>query len=274
MHPVIIPIDAPAISRVEHIFNSYLYQVRSLEHVVASPRSMAAYAALVAAEEATTTQNVAEMDGMLRGLQVLSNSLHELAHCLTEAYLELEEFITEGSDFQQFAAYKRVQDLEQYGYADEADVTPDGRAFCLRSEPEALAPFQLPVVLAEYFATTNTQGERIGTSGPADYAYYSSLVANELVFALRDPSQPATPANLTTYRRTEVQEAGFTEVEQPDERFVFASALRRGPALVAQFNTVLTRCQKAATLYHSLAADDAAGYARLFALLTKIVDQE
>ncbi|RZK24725.1 MAG: hypothetical protein EOO63_16990 [Hymenobacter sp.] len=49
----------------------------------------------------------------------------------------------------------------------------------------------------------------------------------------------------------------------------------RGPKLVADFNSLLLRCQEAAALYHSVAEDDtesdAAGYTRLFELLAKIV---
>ncbi|RZK22068.1 MAG: hypothetical protein EOO63_18505, partial [Hymenobacter sp.] len=183
---ILTPVEAAAARRVEHLFNSYLYQLRSLEQVVAPPVSMAAYAALVAADEAAETQHVPEMGSMARGLHVLSNSLQELATCLSEAYMDLEEFI-DGKDFQQFAARKRFEDARENGYTDEADVAADGSTLVLRTEPEALAPFQLRVVLAKFFSSVTAQGERIGSSGPEAYAYHSSLVANEVVFALRQP---------------------------------------------------------------------------------------
>lgn len=270
---VLTPVNAPAVSRVEHLFNSYLYQLRSLEQVAASPQSMAAHTALVAADEAGGTRHVAEMGSMLRGLHVLSNSLQQLATCLSEAYMDLEEFL-DGKDFQYFAASKRLTDARERGYTDEADVSADGRRLVLRTEPEALAPFQLRVVLANYFTNTTAQGERIGSSKATDYAYYSSFIVDEIVFRLRDTEQPATPTNITAYRRSEAQELGITEVKRPDERFEFDSEALHGPELVAKFNDLLLQGQEAAALYHGLAQDDIKGYEWLFKLLSKMVNAE
>jgi hypothetical protein len=261
-HHILNPIDSEG--RVGRVFNSYLCGLCSLEQVVVPHRlSMAAHRALVDADAANGTEYVAEMGAMLYHLTTLATSLHQLAACLLGAQEELETFMGEGANMDQYARAKQ----------DEATrvAAPRKKPSSWQANPQSLAPFQLPTVLARYFAGGPGGGERIGTSRPVDFSYYSDLLRNGLTFDLRDPGQPATPANLTTRRPDE--SLGLL-VEQPNERWEGYDVSLSGPEAAAEFEALLHQCREAADLYHGLAPDDAAGYSRLFELLTTIVDGE
>jgi hypothetical protein len=247
---ILTPIDTHG--QPDQVFNSYLYNLVSLEKVVLPRLSMAAHATLVDND----AQYVSEMDAMLYHLATLATSLHQLSACLLSAHEELEIFMSEGADLEWFAHYKR-------------DAAAQQKSSHRPAQSQSLAPFQLHAVLAPFFAGYLDGGERIGTSQATDFRYHSDLLRNELTFVLRDPTQPATPANLITRRPDEL--VGLP-LEQPDERWAGYDVSLSGPEAAAQFETLLHQCRQAADLYHSLAADDGAGHQRLYELLHGILD--
>jgi hypothetical protein len=248
---VLTPVDTHG--QLDQVFNSYLHNLVSLEKVVVPHLSVAAHGSL--AEDDT-----AAMGAMLYHLTTLNNSLHQLASCLLDAANELETFVSEGADLDGYARAKKDEAARQAGRRKR-------KSSDWQAKPQSLVPFQLHTVLASYFVGGPGGGERIGTSQPIDFRYHSDLLHNGLTFNLRDLGQPATRANLITRRLDEV-------VGQPDERWDGYDVSLPGPEAVAQFEALLRQCQQAATMYHSLAADDAAGYTQLFELLSSIVDDQ
>lgn len=262
-HHVLTPIDTEG--RLGQVLNSYLYGLSSIERVVMPHRlSMAGHSALVDADAANGTEHVAEMSAMLYHLTTLATSLQQLANCLSLARDELETFMSEGANLDQYARAKQDEAV-RLGARQKKPSS-------WQAKPQSLAPFQLSTVLARYFAGVPGGGERIGTSRSVDFSYYSDLLRNGLTFDLRDPGQPATPANLTT-RRPDEAIAGLP-ADQPEERWEDYDVSLSGPEAAAEFEALLHQCREAADLYHGLAPDDTAGYGRLFELLTSIVDEE
>jgi hypothetical protein len=250
---ILTPVDADG--RVNQVLNSYLYGLSSLEQVFVPRLSMAAHNALA-------DDDKAEMGSMFLNLTTLATSLHQLAECLLAAHEELEIFVSEGTDLEWFALHKQREAVDA---ASRARRKPSN----WQAKYQSLAPFQLHAVLARYFAGSPGGGERIGTSQPVDFSYHSDLLRNGLTFGLRDPGQPAIPANLTTRRPDE--RIGLP-IEQPDERWEGYDVSLPGPEAAAQFEALLHQCRQATDFYHSLAADDAAGHCELFELLQTILD--
>lgn len=248
-----IPIDAQG--KLDQVFNSYLYNLVSLEKVVVPRISMAAHGAL-------TDDNTAEMGAMLYHLTTLNNSFQQLASCLLGAAAELEIFVSEGADLEWFARYKQDEAARQSGRRKKSPSN-------WQAKPKSLAPFQLRAVLACYFVGGLGGGEQIGTSQAIDFRYHSDLLRNGLTFGLRDPGKPAIPTNLVTRRPDELM---ALPIEQPDERWDGYDVSLSGPEVVARFETMLHQCRQAANLYHSLAAEDAPGYCQLYELLQGILD--
>lgn len=276
---ILLDNDSLGDERLGQLFNAYLAQLVSLEQTALPRHSLAEYTRLLARDEAEGTNDVGEMGQQLYGLQVLSYSLTSLYYSLSQACLDLEVFVTEGEDFTHCAALLRLEQVELYGSDDPADFEPDGTVK-LREEPAALADYRLPRRLRPYFAsglTNSPHGEPIGASGPADFQYFSNLVANEVRFARRDEHRPPTPDNLTTYRRDEAPEPVSGEGKESDtERFTLVDSAFRGPVIVVQFNQVLTLCQEAAALYSSLQdlGEDTVAYKYLYRLIRRIIDGE
>jgi hypothetical protein len=256
------------------LFDAYQRFLLSYEHVTAPRESMADLAMLTAQDDGHDTKLVAELAYRHYQLTLSVQALRNFYQCVSLATLELETFLSEGADFQLYAANTRMQDAELLGYTDEQALGADGSARCLRlDEPEALAPFQLRVVLAKYFPGGSPDGEKIGSSGPADFAVLTNIVRNEIVFALRNPAGRATPDNLTTYKNGECHGSAIEEVELVDDRFeVESDHVLSGVTIAQQFDEVLELGQQAAALYASLQADDAAGYRRLYYLLQSMLD--
>lgn len=253
---ILTPVDTHG--QPDQVFNSYLYNLVSLEKVVVPRLSMAAHATLVD----NGAQDVSEMGAMLYHLATLATSLHQLSDCLVIAHEELEVFVGEGADLEWFARYKQHEAAQQAGRRKKSPSN-------WQAKPKSLAPFQLRTVLARCFVGGPGGGEQIGSSQAVDFRYHNDLLRNGLTFGLRDPGQPAMPSNLLTHRPDEL--VGLP-IEQPDERWDGYDVSLPGPEVVARFETMLHQCRQAADLYHSLAADDAPGYCRLYELMQCIMD--
>lgn len=271
------PIEEVATDRLAQIFNAYLYQLGSAEAVTAPRESMQQAQDLLTAQEIDEAEAVAEMSSRLYSLQVLAQALPDLYQHLQAAHIELlwwtnEDKEDDDQNFLRYAASRRLEDAELFGYTDGADLSEDGKTIRLRDEPEALAPFQLARMLAPHFASDSLNGERIGSSGPAAYGYWSTLILNQTRFTLRDPTRSATADNLMTYQQPEAPSLDLPAATEPDARFSEEAQALYGTALVNQFEAVLIRCQEAAALYGSLAADDAAGFQRLHEVIEQLVE--
>lgn len=275
--PILQPFEDT--DRLARLFNTYLFRLRSLEAVTAPRECMRQWVKNTEAEGLEDQQRVAEIGLRLYSLQVLNNSLHSLYGCVQWAATELDSFIIEGGDFDFYAAQRRVEDAKDNGFTEPEDVTPDGKDFRLRTEPEALAPFQLHVVLAAYFPSSAelaaVEGERIGSSDPAAFAYWHNLILNDIVFALDTPGGGAGGENLLATQRAAAADEEDDEEAWPEaESVIYMEPTLTGSALVEEINAVLTLGQEAAALYASLGERDAAGYERLFNLVNRMLFEE
>jgi hypothetical protein len=273
MHAVILqPINE--YDKLARLFDNYQRFLLSYERVITPRESMAALVILTGQEGMYDTKLVAELTYRHYHLMLGVQALRSFYQCVSLATLELEEFLSEGADFQLYAANARMQDAELFGYTDEQDLDTDGGALRLRlGKPEALAPFQLQVVLAKFFPGSSPDGEKIGSSGPADFAVLTNIVRNEIVFALRNPAGHASTDNLTTYKMGKAHRSGLEEIELVDDRFeIEPDHVLSGATIAQQFNEVLELGQQAAKLYASLQGDDVVGYRQLYDLLQGMLD--
>jgi|GEM_PF-5993363 len=255
-------------SRAERILNSYLYSpnLRSLEQVIVPTCSAATLTSLQEDEVAYTGT-------LLYYLTVTVNAIQQLGACLTDACYELELFTAEfGADLEAYARYKYEEATQEAGRGRRKKLSH--RVL----QPVDLAPFQLSAVLSPLFAGHAGRKERIGTSGPRDYAYCSSLLSNDVVHQLRDPGRPAIPSNFTTSPRAQLPAfpPPAPKVDEADEVDPWVgydvSMAEHGPAVVVAFDALLQECQQAAAHFRTLAPTDAAGYARLHEQLNIILD--
>lgn len=257
---IIQPVSAAG--RLDQVLNSFLHSLslRTLEQVATPTLSAATLAAL-------DDNDVAYLGELFWRLAAVNNSLHQLANCLLAAHFELELFKEEcAADLDQYARYKQQ----------EAAGPAGRRQLSTRLvKPTSLLPFSLKAVLAPCFVGHRpSYVERIGTSQPSHFSYHSSLLADDLLHGLRDPSRPATPSNLTTRTRAEVLALGLLakESEEEADRWVGYDTSLSGPEAAAAFNQLLRDGQQAAALYHCLALNDAEGFSRLYQLLETIID--
>lgn len=269
---ILIPIDG--FDRCATLLNAYQRSLLPLEAATIIDQSMAGHAALTAQDEANNTQHLADLAQRQYHLLLLTHSFHKLYACLCHAQLELEEFASEGANLNDYAAQKRAEYVVEYGSDDGKDYHPDG-SVGLRDDSKALAPFQLALTLAPFFAgNTTSQGECIGSSLPQDFAYFSNLVATDPVFTPPNLASYPTADKLTAYRRCDALELSIEESVLADERFSDLPEHSRGPKLVAEFNALLLRCQAVATRYHTLAPTDANGFVELFEQVDKLFHGE
>lgn len=273
MHAIILqPINE--YDNLARLFDSYQMFLLSYERVITPRESMTDLAMLTAQEDMYDTKQVAELAYRHYHLMLGVQALRSFYKCVSLATLELETFLSEGADFQLYAANARMQNAKLFGYIDEQDFVTNGNTLRLRlDEPEALAPFQLQVVLAKFFPGSSPDGEKIGSSGSADFAVLTNIVRNEIVFALLNPAGHATTDNLTTYKMGKVHKSGLEEIELVDDRFeIEPDHVLSGATIAQQFNEVLALGQQAATLYASLQGDDVVGYRQLYDVLQGMLD--
>jgi hypothetical protein len=265
-----------AFDYLARLFDAYQRFLLSYELITVPRESMADLAMLTAQEDIYDTKLVVELAYRRYQLTLGVQALRSFYQCVSLATLELETFLSEGADFQLYAANARMQDAKEFGYTDKQDLSADGRTLRLRiGEPEALADFQLWVVLSKYFPGGPPDGEKIGSSGPADFAVLTNIVRNELVFVTRRSADLASADNLTTYKRGKAHELGLEEIELVDERFeVEPNQVLGGATIAQQFDEALKLAQQAATLFASLAetGENKAGYQHLFELLKQLMD--
>lgn len=253
------------------LFNAYMRSLRSLEIIAVPRETMREYGQLLAQDTAAGTQEAAEQALRFYRLQVLVNALTGLYQCVERAGLTLFEVLDhyEG-DFQAYAVAQRFEHIELYGSDDEADWNEDG-TISHRDDAEGLAQYTLRAILTPYFAGADTRGEAIGTSGPADFAYFSAMVGNPSAFNLRNLLERATGERLQTYCQSE--EGDMVAETLGDQLESDLNEDLNGEAVVRRFNTVLELGLEAAALYARLGDENVAGYQQLSDLLTRMMDE-
>lgn len=244
--------------RLAWLFNRYMDGLTGWEGAVVHRESMHEFSDLLAQDAAAGTRQAAKRALPLYRLRVLVLALTRLHKCIHGAGLILSEFfeVYQG-DFTAYATEERLNTIDAFGPDEDEDSNEDGTP--------NLAPYTLRATLAEHFAGPGTEGEAIGTSGPADFAYFSSVASAPSDVRLRHLFD-GTPVQ--TFRQT-ADEIMVPETLGDQLESELNEDLAK-EAVVLQFNAVLELGQKAAALYAGLGHEDTAGYRQLFDLLTQL----
>lgn len=209
-------------------------------------------------------------------LTVLSNSLNSLHWCVERAAELLDSLYSEhDGDLTAYAIANRRETLTECGGGEDADwqwngtgnpKAGEGWEVTETTDPARLDSYSLHQELAQYFATNNTDGEAIGSSGPIDFHHYSLAVEHQTDFAPRKMFAAMGGGELTTYRQDEEGQLAPIPIADQIEREINEDIANEG--LVGRFAAVLDMGMEAARLYANLKTKGAGGYQQLFDLLT------
>lgn len=266
---ILKPIDSD--DKLGILFNCYLRGLRDFELITVPRETMHEYRQLLAQHDKTELAAVAQTAIHFYQLQLLVDALTNLYQCVEQAQLALLQFFEsyEG-DFQAYAVTQRLDYLERFGSDDEADWKEDN-TIRHRDDAAGLAPYTLRAFLSPYFAGADTRGEAIGTSGPADFAYFSVLVSTPSTFSLRNLLEHATGKRLQTYYQSE--EGDLIAQTLGDQLESELNEDLNGEAVVRRFTAVLELGLEAAAQYAHLDDEDVAGYQQLYRLLTRMMKE-
>ncbi|QNH61000.1 hypothetical protein [Hymenobacter sediminicola] len=197
-------------------------------------------------------------------LTVLSNSLGHLYWCIEEADKVLQDFFTtHNGDLLAYAKDNRRRSLSEYGGGDDDDwqpdpAAPDGWAVADTNEPARLADYTLHSELGRFFANEAEHGEYIGTSGPIDYGYFTTLVENQTDFCARKMLAAGGLGQLPMYAPNEAGEMVEIPVIDLIEREINEDI--NNERLTAYFCGVLNAGQHLATCYATMPRHELTGY--------------
>jgi hypothetical protein len=278
-HRILEPLTAT--DNLALLFNAYQRGLSTFDMVTVPRESMRACNALFTQQEAGKLPKYPISDQARRyyEMTVLSNSLHGLHRSVTGALQLLTTFLTTYElDLTRYAAENRMRTIDEFGSEDESDWEPDGFdeegqiwKVTYKDDPESLAPYTLHHDLAQFFASSEDQGERIGTSRAQDYAVYTHAVATQTELSLRKFFSQVMGKDITI---TQVQPDGelvpmslADQIEDElNEDIVNAN-------LTAEFNAVLTKCEELAQIYHTMPLDSLPLYLQLHGWLNTIMHE-
>jgi len=190
------------------LLNSFQGELHLLEQVVLPRDSMREFNRLLQLAGSNTPDEEAQqlftyMLPRFYHLQVLNNSLTDLHKNIGWAIKDLQKFFDQyAGDLQRYAIEKRLEVIDEFGSEDETDWEEDGFdeegqkwKVAYKDDPESLKSYTLHNDLQQYFPGSDTRGEKIGSSSPEDFAYFSEHV--------RQATQPLqTPAPVHRRRTT------------------------------------------------------------------------
>jgi len=196
-------------------------------------------------------------------LQVLNNSLTDLHKNIGWAIKDLQKFFDQyAGDLQRYAIEKRLEVIDEFGSEDETDWEEDGFdeegqkwKVAYKDDPESLKPYTLHHELAQYFSGSDTRGEKIGTSFPEDFAYFSEHVRHATQLNPFKLLRQFTGAELPVYHENEAGEMVAQTLGEEIESELNEDL--KNQSLVHFFHQVLLRAQNAATAFEqATTADD------------------
>ncbi|WP_324671491.1 hypothetical protein [Hymenobacter sp. GOD-10R] len=263
------------------LFNAYQRQLHTLECLSLPNESMGDYQALlrsVASDAPSESAQHVFNHAVPRfyALQVLSNSLTDLHKNIGWCIKALTEFFDQyDGDLTRYAIETRLKVVDEFGSDDETDWEEDGFdekgqkwKVTYKDDEKTLKRYSLHADLEQYFKQENSCGEKIGSSHPEDFAYFSTLVENATDFNSMKFLRQAFDAELPLYRQNEagdmVQQSLGDEVENE------LNEALRNESIVGYFNTVLELARQAAiTFVFATTADD---YRKLLTQLQAVRD--
>lgn len=212
-------------------------------------------------------------------LTVLRNSLHDIHRHVLETIALLEGFFTDyNGDLQRYAIENRLALIKEYGSDDERDWYRDNEAdeaeawkVTYKDDPESLSHYTLHADLGLHFGS-DSRGEHLGTSGPADFYPYTTMVEQQSEFSFRKLLSSFTKQEVTLTRAAEdgsqlpMTLADHLENEMNEDI--------RSNELVLRFNTALAMCVEIAKHFPQLPLDQPAPYQALLDCLRAVRDVE
>lgn len=209
-------------------------------------------------------------------LQVLNNSLTDLHKNIGWAIKDLQKFFAQyAGDLQRYAIEKRVEVIDEFGSDDETDWEEDGFdeegqkwKVAYKDDEASLKPYTLHSDLQQYFAGSDSRGEKIGTSTPEDFAYFSEHVRQATQLNPFKLLRQFTGAELPVYHENEAGQMVAQTLGEEIESELNEDL--KNQSLVHFFEQVLVRAQTAAKAFEQ--ATKAEDYRQLLTQLETIRD--
>ncbi len=209
---------------------------------------------------------------------MLWHSLHDLHRYVLETITLFERFFTDyGGDLQRYAIENRLTLIKEYGsdeesdwYRDDESDESEARKVTYKDDPESLS-HTLHADLGLHFGS-DSRSEHLGTSGPADFYPYTTMVEQQSEFSFRKM--------LASFTK---QEVTFTRVAEDGSQrpMTLADHLEdemnediRSRELVSRFNMALALCAEIAKHFPQLPLDQPAPYQALLDCLRAVRDVE
>jgi len=263
------------------LLNTFQNELHLLEQVVLPRDSMSEFNRLLQLAASNTPDEEAQQLfsytlPRFYHLQVLNNSLTDLHKNIGWAIKDLTIFFDQyAGDLQRYAIEKRIEVIDEFGSEDEADWEEDGFdeegqkwKVAYKDDPESLKHYTLHHDLQQYFPGSDSRGEKIGTSTPEDFAYFSGHVRHATQLNPFKLLRQFTGAELPVYHENaEGQMVAQTLADEIEDEL---NEDLKNQSLVHFFHQVLLRAQTAATTFAS--ATTAADYQQLLAQLEMIRD--
>lgn len=264
-----------------HLFNDYLKGLSTLA-IMSEPSyvTMAKLCALFLKTGKARDRNHLRHSARRHfELTVLRNSLHDIHRHVRETIALLEGFFTDyDGDLQRYAVKNRLTLIAEYGSDEESDWYRDHEAdeveawkVAYKDDAESLSHYTLHADLGLHFGS-DSRGEHLGTSGPADFYPYTMMVAQQSEFSFRK-----LLGSFTT------QEVTFTRVAADGSQLPMTLADHledemnediRSNELVLRFNRALAMCVEIAKHFPQLPLDQPAPYQALLDCLRAVRDVE
>ncbi|OUJ68046.1 hypothetical protein [Hymenobacter crusticola] len=263
------------------LLNAFQRELGLLEQVVLPRDSMGEFNRLLAsATSAQPSQDAQQLLSYLQPrfyqLQVLSNSLTDLHKNINWAIKDLTNFFVEyEGNLLRYAIENRMKVIDEFGSEDETDWEEDGFddegpkwKVAYKDAEESLRHYTLHNDLQQYFAGSDSRGEKIGTSHAEDFRSFSEHVRRATEFNPFKLLRKFTGAELPVYHENETGEmvAQTLGDEVEDE----LNEDLKNQSLVHFFEQVLVRAnQAAASFTFATTAED---YRQLLTQLETIRD--
>lgn len=268
--------------RLAALFNAYLDRLADLELCATPTGSMKGFRRLFTDAPAGLSERESEQAKHLLAfipqfyhLRILFDSLNSLHRHVINAIQLLDSFFAEyGGDLTRYAIANRLHSIAEWGSDEDSDWCRTDEAnesepwkVVFKDDAESLAPYTLGSELAVYFADSEEQSERIGTSQAVDFACYTRIVDHATTFDLFK-ALASTGQEIPTCRQNESGELVRQSLGELTENQLNDELMNRRVA--AQFEQTLDALSNAAALYPF--ATDAADYAELLAQLQRVRD--
>ncbi|MBG8556179.1 hypothetical protein [Hymenobacter guriensis] len=247
------------------LFNAYMRRLSTMEVISAPNTSMGEFTQLL--KELCTDEGARLKEPSTRATQtwdfsmprfymlhMLNGSLNDLHSEVIESIALLTElFDVYDGDLKRYAIEKRMDSINEHGSEEDSDwvedgIGPDGQKWkaSFKDDEESLAPYTLRSDLQQFFDGSDSTGEHIGSSQPADFALFSSVVASATDFSPFKFFRDQLGKEIPKYRQTEDGE--MVQMSTADEVESEINEDLHNRSIVGYFDQVLTAGKEASRM--------------------------